>query len=92
MMEKNDGDNMSASADLKQKQSIVSFIQWQWNGNERKTVQQNNPTQQQQKCERGVFACNMGLGSFKRDQIIYNGIIIIILECPYNTNDCVSNR
>lgn len=41
------------------------------------------------KCETkwGVFACNMGLGLFKRDQIIYNCvIIIIIIELRAHTN------
>lgn len=36
----------------------------------------------------GVFACNMGLGLFKRDQIIYNCvIIIIIIELRAHTNN-----
>lgn len=75
------------------KNALFYIYRRQWNGNERKELLNSARLQQKKKatlkCETkwGVFACNMGLGLFKRDQIIYNCvIIIIIIELRAHTN------
>lgn len=72
----NDGDNMFGlnQLEIKKKQTIIVFANS--TASKRKWVE-NDEVELKQK--RGVFACNMGLGLFKRVQIIYDCVIIITI-------------